>query len=180
MAQCSVCQAWCHRECFGLSDIEEEDAAEPTKRGEVFRTDDGSQFYCSDECREEGDKNAGTSTKRKRKSRDDEVDFPIICLSICPPRLSVCLTKVRGRIHSARVSRFRAAQGHEGAHPSSAERTSRSSLLWRSSVLAPSVSSIIDIIGCRCVSLLGAKAFLSSADCRWMQRVGTLIRARCT
>ena len=94
MAQCSVCQAWCHRECFGLSDIEEEDAAEPTKRGEVFRTDDGSQFYCSDECREEGDKNAGTSTTRKRKSRDDKVDFPVICLSICPPRLSVCLTVV--------------------------------------------------------------------------------------
>ena len=42
MTQCSVCQAWCHCECFGLSDIEEDDAVEPTLAGGVFRTNNGS------------------------------------------------------------------------------------------------------------------------------------------
>ena len=95
MAQCSVCEVWCHRKCFGLADIEEDEAAEPTKTGEVFRTDDGSQFYCSAECQEDGDKSANASAKRKR----DEVDSPssaylsvrLVCLSVC---LSVCLTVV--------------------------------------------------------------------------------------
>ena len=92
MAQCGVCLSWCHRECFGLPAIEEDSAPESTKAGDVFKTDDGSQFYCSDQClKAGGNRNAHpASPKRKRKSSGkNEVDFPIFRLTIRPHRLLV-------------------------------------------------------------------------------------------